>query len=69
MSGKMRIPFSSLFEVLLKRVGMVSPSPTEEIVGGIVAPGGLGKSTIALEICRSSKSARACFRLWGTLLA
>jgi hypothetical protein len=48
---------------------MVSPSPTEEIVGGIVAPGGLGKSTIALEICRSSKSARTCFRLWGTLLA
>ena len=69
MSGKMRIPFSSLFEVPSKGVGMVSPSPTEEIVGGIVAPGGLGRSVIALETCRSTEVGKDLFRLWGTLLA
>jgi hypothetical protein len=65
----MRIPFSSLFDVSSKGVGMVSPSPTEEIVGGIVAPGGLGKSVIALETCRLIEVGKDLFGPWGTLLA
>jgi RecA-family ATPase len=48
---------------------MVSPSPTEEIVGGIVAPGGLGKSMMALETCRSTEVGENLFRLRSTLLA
>jgi hypothetical protein len=48
---------------------MTSPSPTEEIVGGIVAPDGLGNSMIALETCRSTEVGKDLFRLWGTLLA
>jgi len=65
----MRIPFSYLFDVPSKGVAMVSLSPTEEIVGGIVAPGGLGKSMMALGTCRSTEVGKDLFRLWGTLLA
>jgi RecA-family ATPase len=68
-SGETRIPLASLFGNPPRSVGMVLPGLAEKTVGGIVAPGGLGKSMVALETCMSIGVGQDLFGIWGAPLA